>query len=124
MNAIPGKNILLVDDNHDAVDMLATLLQVSGYSTDKAYDGYSACDAAKARMPNVIIMDIGMPWMDGFQAIRALRKIPGAANIPVIALSGNGNADTPKRASEAGFAKYFFKPLDFDSLSAYLENMP
>ena len=123
MTTSRARNVLLVDDNHDIVDTLATLFEVSGYETTKAYDGYAACEAARERMPNVIILDLGMPWMDGYEAARAIRKMPGARDVAIIAVSGNTTAETTKKANAAGFTKHFAKPLDFGSLSAYLDSV-
>ncbi len=123
MKTSQDKRILVVDDNRDAVESLSMLLQVSGYETSTAHDGYSACDAARDSIPSVIIMDLGMPWMDGFEAARTIRRMPGAKQIPIIAVSGNSQADTPKKALAAGFTRHMTKPLDYDKLAQYLEEV-
>jgi two-component system CheB/CheR fusion protein len=123
MKTNPEKTVLIVDDNKDAVEALSTLLQVSGYETSTAHNGYSACDAARDHIPSVIIMDLGMPWMDGYEAVRTIRRMPGAKQIPIIAVSGNSQPDTQKKALAAGFSKHLSKPLDYDKLAQYLEEV-
>lgn len=123
MKTTQDKRILVVDDNRDTVESLSMLLQVSGYATSTAHDGYSACDSARDRIPSVIIMDLGMPWMDGFEAARTIRRMPGATQIPMIAVSGNSQSDTQKKALAAGFTRHMTKPLDYDKLAQYLEEV-
>lgn len=123
MKTSQAKRILVVDDNRDAVETLASLLQVSGYETSTAHNGYSACDAARDSIPTAIIMDLGMPWMDGYEAARTIRRMPGAKQIPIIAVSGNSQPDTQKKALAAGFTRHLSKPLDYDKLTQYLEEV-
>jgi CheY-like chemotaxis protein len=123
MKTSQEKSILVVDDNRDAVETLSTLLQVSGYTTTTAHNGYSAVDATREKIPSVIIMDLGMPWMDGFEAARTIRRMPGGKQVPIIAISGNSQEDVQKRALAAGFTKHLSKPLDYDKLARYLEEV-
>ena len=123
MHTTHEKRILVVDDNHDAVETMSMFLQISGYETSVAHDGYSACDAARASIPSAIIMDLGMPWMDGYEAARTIRRMPGAREIPIIAVSGYSHPDAQKKAIAAGFTTHLTKPVNFDHLTRYLDEM-
>jgi len=118
-----AKQILVVDDNADHIETLSSMLQAHGYATASANNGYDACDSVRDKLPSVIIMDLGMPWMDGFGAVRAIRKIPGGQSLPIIALSGRNDADTSRKATDAGFTRHFGKPLNFDHLNSYLSSL-
>jgi CheY-like chemotaxis protein len=123
MHTIPEKRILVVDDNRDAVETMSMFLQISGYETSAAHDGYAACDSARASIPTAIIMDLGMPWMDGYEAARTIRRMPGMREIPIIAVSGNNQPDAQKKAIAAGFTTHMTKPVNFDHLTRCLEAM-
>jgi len=123
MHTLHEKRILVVDDNRDAVETMSMFLQISGYETAVAHDGYAACDAARTSIPSAIIMDLGMPWMDGYEAARTIRRMPGAREIPIIAVSGNNAPEAQKKAMAAGFTTHMTKPVNFDHLTRYLEQM-
>ena len=118
-----SKQVLVVDDNVEMVESLSALLQCCGYETAAAHNGYEACDWVREVIPRAIIMDLGMPWMDGFGAVRAIRRMPGAQSVPIIALSGSADRDSAKKAVEAGFDQHFSKPLNFDHLNRYLSSL-
>ncbi|MHA4866476.1 response regulator [Duganella sp. PWIR1] len=118
-----AKQVLVVDDNVEMVESLSALLQCQGYETASAHNGYEACDWVRDGMPRAIIMDLGMPWMDGFGAVRAIRRMPGAQAVPIIALSGSADQDSVKKAVAAGFTQHFSKPLNFEHLNQYLNNL-
>lgn len=117
---VSRKRILLVDDNHDAVEMLATMLEFEGYETMQAYDGTSAIAAAKTSAPDVVILDIGLPDMSGYDVARRLREDAAFAGTELIALSGWGSADDKQKALAAGFNLHFTKPVDADALCTAL----
>jgi two-component system CheB/CheR fusion protein len=118
-----AKQVLVVDDNVDMIESLSALLQCQGYETAAAHNGYEACDWVRDGMPKAIIMDLGMPWMDGFGAVRAIRRMPGAQTVPIIALTGSADRDSAKKAVAAGFTQHFSKPLNFDHLNQYLSSL-
>jgi len=118
-----AKQVLVVDDNVDVVESLSALLQCHGYDTAAAHNGYEACDSVREQMPKAIIMDLGMPWMDGFGAVRAIRRMPGAQALPIIALTGSADDDSARKAVAAGFSQHFSKPLNFDNLNHYLNSL-
>jgi signal transduction histidine kinase/ActR/RegA family two-component response regulator len=117
------QRVLMVDDNQDAVDLLAAMLDFAGYDTVKAYDGASAIAAAEAWEPDVVILDIGLPDMSGYDVAERLRQTEALAETPLIALSGWGSAEDKRKASAAGFNLHFTKPVDADALCAALAQL-
>ncbi|NHZ79788.1 response regulator [Massilia sp. CCM 8695] len=112
------RRILLVEDNLDANETLGRLLQGEGHLVTLAYDGVAGLALARARAFDVLICDIGLPGLDGYELIRQLRKTAGA-HIPfAIAISGYGQVEDRMRAIAAGFGQYLVKPLDADALLA------
>jgi signal transduction histidine kinase/integral membrane sensor domain MASE1/ActR/RegA family two-component response regulator len=106
-----ARRILVVDDNEDAAESLAVVLRLSGHDVRTARDGPSALESARASAPEVILLDIGLPGMSGYDVARELRS--GKRGRPlVIALTGYGQTEDRRRAQEAGFDLHFVKPLD------------
>jgi CheY-like chemotaxis protein/two-component sensor histidine kinase len=118
------RRILIVDDNHDAVDMLAAMLELSDYETKSANDGATAVAAAKEWSPDVIILDIGLPDMSGYEVARRLRDDAAFAETELIAVSGWGSHDDKRKAMAAGFNLHFTKPVDADALCNALARPP
>jgi PAS domain S-box-containing protein len=108
--------ILVVDDNRDAAQSLSLLLNTVGHAVSLAYDGHAALEAALAERPEVVLLDIGLPGMDGYTVARALRQHPGLEKTHLIALSGYGRQVDREQARKAGFNGYLTKPVDFDEL--------
>jgi CheY-like chemotaxis protein len=115
-----GKHVMIVDDNRDAADSLQMLFEVYGYRAACAYDGRSALEAARADPPDIIVMDLGMPGMDGYQTARAIRALPGGERIVLIALTGWGHEDAREKTSAAGFNHHIVKPVNFETLRGWL----
>ncbi len=115
------KKILVVDDNVDAADTLEALLEMDGFEVSTAYDGLAAVAAVKAGQPDIVVMDIGMPGMDGYDAARMMRQQPGAEKMVLIALTGWGQSTDKNRASLAGFDHHLVKPVDYDTLIKCLQ---
>jgi two-component system CheB/CheR fusion protein len=113
----PPRRALIVDDQPDVADSLAMLLQSFGTKVRTASDGPSALAAIAEFMPEIAIVDIGLPGMSGDNLAREIRTRPEGRNMILAALSGWGQEDVRRRALEAGFDYYFVKPLDFDALS-------
>ncbi|MDM7915563.1 MAG: response regulator, partial [Candidatus Eisenbacteria bacterium] len=105
-----GLSILVVDDYGDAAQMLSRLLSLDGHRVEIAHDGPAAIAAAKRAVPDVVLLDIGLPGMDGYEVAQKLREIEGFDRVLVIALTGYGKqAD---REESASFDHYLLKPVD------------
>jgi len=108
--------VLVVDDNVDAADSLGWLLRLSGHNTKIAYDGPGAIEAALAFRPQALILDLGLPGLDGYHVARRLRQEPSVQSALFVALSGYGRDEDQRRSSEAGFDHHFIKPVDVNCL--------
>lgn len=117
------RRILVVDDNEDALLVMRLLLQAKGYAVETCLSGQQALALAATARPEVILLDISMPGMDGYETCRRLRQLPGGNQQVVIALTGYGQADDVKRATEAGFAGHLLKPVDLTELTNLLESL-
>jgi PAS domain S-box-containing protein len=115
------RRILVVDDNHDATDSMASLLQLWGHEARCAYDGPSALALAADYSPQIVLLDIGLPGMDGYEVGRKLRELPQMGRAVLIALSGYGQSDDKKRSAQAGFDHHLVKPVDIDTLRPLIE---
>ncbi|MBC7574890.1 MAG: response regulator [Herminiimonas sp.] len=109
-------SILVVDDNQDAANMLQALFEFERFDVATAYDGFDAIAAVQKHMPNFIVMDLGMPGIDGYDTVRRIRSQPGAAGITIVALTGWGQSDARTKTAAAGFDHHMVKPVDFDAL--------
>ena len=112
--------VLVVDDNHDAADSLALLLQLMGHDVRTVYDGASALSAVAALTPQVVMLDIGMPFMGGYEVARKLSEKPGAALPVLVAITGWGQQRDRDHAREAGFHHHLVKPVEQDALQRVL----
>jgi signal transduction histidine kinase/ActR/RegA family two-component response regulator len=108
--------VLVVDDNQDAADSLAALLEIDGFDVHAVYDGMAAVAAVERQAPDMIIMDLGMPGMDGYETARAIRQKPGAERILLLALTGWGQGDARRRTVEAGFDHHLVKPVELEQI--------
>jgi CheY-like chemotaxis protein len=115
--------ILLVDDSIDAVAMLSLLLRKLGHRIEIAHEGKTAQRIARSFVPDVVLLDIGLPGMDGYQVAQALRGFPELQHTRLIALTGYGQARDREAALAAGFSQHLIKPLDFSKLTALLEDV-
>ena len=118
-----GHRVLVVDDSEDSADSLALMLSLSGHETRTAYDGEAAIETASSFLPDVILMDVGMPGVTGIDACRRIRATPWGKEIYVLALTGWGQDADRQRTSEAGFDAHLVKPVDpallMTTLSSY-----
>ena len=121
---LPGKRrIVFVEDNADARTTMAELLRLFGYEVTEVADGASALPAVLAVQPDLVIMDIGLPDMDGYVVARGLRADPGSSAVPLIALTGYGQLRDKEAAAMAGFDAHLVKPVDPDDLVATIEGV-
>ena len=116
--------VLIAEDVDDTRELMKLLLEFHGHQVDTAADGQQAILAATARLPDVILMDLRMPVMDGFAAARALRLTPETCTIPIIAVSAYMSDPAWRaRAKEAGCTECVRKPVDYDVLAAVLKRV-
>jgi PAS domain S-box-containing protein len=115
-----GRRVLVVDDNRDAAESMAALLQLLGHDVRVATDGPSAIARAVESRPDIVLCDIGLPLMDGYQVVAELRARPGFAATRFVALTGYGREEDMKRSRAAGFDAHLVKPADLATLTAVL----
>ena len=118
------RRILVADDNSDALESLATLLELGGHEVFSAANGALALESAERHLPEVALLDIGMPKLDGYEVARRIRAQPWGRRITLVALTGWGQESDRRRSGEAGFDSHLVKPLDLDKLTALLERLP
>jgi PAS domain S-box-containing protein len=117
------RRILVVDDNRDSAESLAMLLSLSGSDTQVAFDGLEALRAAEELRPNIILCDIGLPKLNGYEVARKIREQPWGRSIVLIALTGWGQDEDRRRSSEAGFDGHLVKPVELGALTKLLSDM-
>ena len=110
------RRILIVDDNHDSADSLAMLFEITGNQTYLAHDGVEAIESIEKYRPEVVVLDIGLPKLDGHEVCRRVREQPWGKDIIIIALTGWGQEDDRRKSEEAGFNGHLVKPVDYDKL--------
>ena len=115
---VSGRRILIVDDNHDSAESLALLLSMAGNETRVAFDGLQALEAAAAFRPDVVLLDIGLPKLNGYDVIRRIREQPWGKDMMVVAVTGWGQAEDREKSAEAGFDGHIVKPVDHAALMA------
>jgi PAS domain S-box-containing protein len=119
-----GHRILIVDDNLDGAESLAMLLEEVGQETCEAHDGLQAIDAAERLRPDAILLDIGLPKLNGYEVCRRIRQRPWGAKVMIVALTGWGQDEDRQRSVEAGFDTHLVKPVDFELLMKLLDSLP
>jgi CheY-like chemotaxis protein len=117
------RRILVVDDNRDSADSLAMLLQLGGNETSVAYDGEEAVAAAAKQRPDVILLDIGLPKLNGYDACRRVRENRWAKGVVIIALTGWGQEEDRRKSAAAGFDGHLVKPVDHAELLKLLARL-
>ena len=115
--------VLVVDDNVDAAQTVAMLLDMSGHQCRMAHGGPSALEAALAWQPDVVLLDIGLPGLNGFEVARLIRQQPLLKNVVLVALTGYGLEADRQRSQEAGFDHHLVKPADFDEIDKILASL-
>ena len=119
-----ARRILIADDNNDALESLATLLQLSGHEVFTATNGGTALQSIERHLPEVVLLDIGMPMLDGYEVARRIRAQPWGQRITLVALTGWGQDSDRRRSREAGFDSHLVKPLDLETLTDLLARLP
>jgi CheY-like chemotaxis protein len=104
--------VLVAEDERDSADTLALLLRLWGHQAAVTYDGQSALDSAPLYRPDVVLLDIALPGLDGWELARRLRRLPGGGDFLLVALTGHGYEPDLRRSQEAGIDLHFLKPAD------------
>lgn len=123
-DALTGMRILVVDDSADTVEMLQHLLQMDGAIVTTAHGGPEALEILEQEVFDVILSDISMPGMDGFELLSRLRRLPNSKDVPVMALTGFGRVEDVERAKAEGFFSHITKPVDVGAIVATLQKLP
>jgi PAS domain S-box-containing protein len=118
------RRVLIVDDNKDAAEWLATLLSLSGHETHVALDGVEAMKAAERLLPDAVLLDIGLPRVDGYEVCRRIRQQPWGRDLVIVALTGWGQEEDRQKSREAGFNTHLVKPVDDEVLLTLLASLP
>jgi signal transduction histidine kinase/ActR/RegA family two-component response regulator len=114
------RRVLLVEDNLDAAESMRMLLELFGHSVRVVHDGEAALVAAREQPPEIMLIDVGLPGMDGYELVRRLRQIPALERSLLVALTGYGRDEDKQEALAAGFHHHLVKPIDLDSLQALI----
>ena len=109
-----------MDDNRDSADSLAMLLKLTGHEVHTAHDGLEAVEAAATFQPDVILLDIGLPKLNGYEAARRIREQQRDKGLTLVALTGWGQEEDRRRSEEAGFDAHMVKPVDLAALTKLL----
>ena len=117
------RSVLIIEDHDDAREALRALLELEGYTVDAAASGPLGLDLARERSPEVALIDIGLPGVDGYEVARRIRTFTGPRPY-LIALTGYGQPEDVKRAIDAGFDAHLLKPVDPDALAHVLSGIP
>ena len=115
--------ILVVDDNVDSAESLALLLAMGGHETEVGHDGPAAMDAAARFLPDVMLLDIGLPRMDGLEVCRRVREETWGTDMAMIPLIGFGQDSDRLESESAGFDRHMVKPIDYDALVQTLNSL-
>ena len=118
------RRVLIVDDNEDGAESLAMLLDLGGHETHKAHDGEAAIEAAERLRPDAVLLDIGLPGLNGYEVCRRIRQRPWGKDVFLVALTGWGQDEDRQRSEEAGFDQHMVKPADHDVLMNLLRSLP
>ena len=120
----PHRRILVVDDNADTAELLAMILEAEGHEVVVAHDGPAALEVAGGHRPDLVLLDLGLPGMDGYEVAERLRQMPCLGETPLVAFTGYGQDEDRERTARAGFAYHLVKPVDADALRRVLEGVP
>ncbi|QRK05425.1 response regulator [Archangium violaceum] len=120
---MPKPKVTIVDDDRDTRELLSFALESEGFEVNAAANGLRLIASLQLKRPDVILMDVNMSWIDGFELCKAVKKNEQFRDIPVVFISGRGEPEDKRRGREAGAADYFVKPLDLNALIARLREL-
>ena len=115
--------MLVADDLRDSADSLGLLIELMGHTVEIAYDGEAALSAAERFRPDIVLLDLGMPKLDGFEVSRRIRAAPWSESMRLVAQSGWGQEEDRRRTAEAGFDHHLVKPIDPTALEALMQKL-
>jgi two-component system OmpR family response regulator len=124
MTKTSGRRVLVVDDNQDSVTTLSMLLKVKGHDARVAENGEAAIRLADDYQPEVVLLDLSLPGMDGYEVAQRLRDRPYGSGLVLVALTGWSGREVQAKAAEAGFDYHLLKPVDWPDLEKVLEAAP
>ena len=119
----PGRRILLVEDNSDVAESMEMLSALDGHKVKVALNGNTALSSLRAFNPDVVLLDIGLPDMDGYNVAREMRERSGRGDLIIVALSGYGQSEHLQRSKDAGCNAHLLKPVELDVLRDYLDGI-
>jgi CheY-like chemotaxis protein len=122
--AVPVRRILIVDDNRDAAWSLRVMLRMDGHDAELVETAAAALEAARRKPPEIVLLDIGLPDMDGYALARALREDPVTRDALIIATTGYGREQDREKSRAAGIDAHLTKPIDMDQLAALIAREP
>ncbi|HZH13128.1 response regulator [Archangium gephyra] len=120
---MPKPKVTIVDDDRDTRELLSFALESEGFEVNAAANGLRLISSLQLKRPDIILMDVNMSWIDGFELCKAVKKNEQFRDIPVIFISGRGEPEDRRRGREAGAADYFVKPLDLNALIQRLREL-
>jgi DNA-binding response OmpR family regulator len=120
---MPKPKVTIVDDDRDTREMLSFALESEGFEVNAAANGLRLISSLQLKRPDVILMDVNMSWIDGFELCKAVKKNEQFRDIPVVFISGRGDTEDRRRGLEAGAADYLVKPLDLTALIQRLREL-
>ncbi len=115
--------VLVVDDNRDSADSACAIIQMLGYGAECAYDGPGALAAAARWQPDIVLLDLAMPGLDGYKTLGRLRALPGMDHVHVVAMTGYGSQEDRQRTANAGFDGHLTKPVELDALTGLIDSV-
>jgi CheY-like chemotaxis protein len=117
------RRILLADDNRDVVESFQMMFRILGHDVQTALDGLEALDQAERFRPDAIVLDVGMPGLDGYETARRIRQLPWSRDVVLIAVTGWGNEKDKLKSAAAGFNVHLVKPVDATTILEVLDQM-
>lgn len=117
------RRILVVDDNVDAAQSLALLLRELGHDVQVAHDGHAALEAARVNRPQLVLLDLSMPGVDGYRVVERLKSDASFARVSFVAVTGSNHHEARRRSEAAGFAEHLVKPVELATLRRVLERL-
>jgi PAS domain S-box-containing protein len=119
-----SRRILIVDDSVDGAESMSMLLELAGHETHQAHDGMAAIEAAGRLRPDVVLLDIGLPRLNGYEVCRRIRNEPWGKDVVLVALTGWGQEEDRQQSRDAGFDAHMVKPVDHEALEGFLASLP